>query len=388
MRIFYLSSNLGVHDQRLLRSLAGTDHEVFLITHYHGKDLPQKIMEIKGISIINYNNPLAFSAGAEREPVMTRKIKCWTAFTKSLLRLKRDIKLMRPDVIHAGWTDAEGFLARLSGFRPILSMTWGSDVLVVPEMSWRLRVKTRYTLSRADLIWSDCENVKGQIIKLINCRPEKIKVFPRGVDLGRFNQNVDVDLIRKKLRWQNKKIVLMTRSFKEIYGIEYFLRALPEIVKDCPDARVILAGDGPLMDKFQALVNDLKLKEIVHFAGFINNQDLPAYYNSADVYVSSSLSDGTSNSLLEAMACGLPLVLSDVPSYCEWVADGHNGYIVPRKDSQQLADRIIRLLKNKDQRRLFGSRNLEIARQRADWGKNFGKLEEIYRELVGIRNNA
>ena len=382
MKILYLSSVLSIHDYRLLKSLSDSSHQVYLITHYAGDALPQSIVDLKGIEIINYDNSLAFSAGAEKYSRLTRKIRCWFAFAKSWLRLRRDIKRLKPDVIHAGWTDAEGFLVATLGLRSFLLMTWGSDILVVPKLSKKLKLKTQFTLRRADLIWSDCQSVKNEIIKLIDCPPEKVVVFPRGVDLRIFNPRAKVNTLRQKLGWQDKKIIIMTRSFKEVYGVEYFIRALPQIISQCPDARVILAGDGPLKVKFTAMLEKYGLSDFVHFAGYVKNEELATYYNSADLYVSSSLSDGTSNALLEAMACGLPMVLSDVPSYFEWATDQENVYFVSRKNHEQLAEKIIKLLKDDKLRQLFAQRNLAIAQSRANWDQHFSKLEQIYGDLA------
>jgi glycosyltransferase involved in cell wall biosynthesis len=109
---------------------------------------------------------------------------------------------------------------------------------------------------------------------------------------------------------------------------------------------------------------------------------MPAYLNASDLYVSSSLSDGTSLSLLEAMACGLPVVVTDVPAILEWVVNGENGLVVPRRSIDELAEAIIYLLQREDVRKEMGEKNIAIAKERADWDKNFKKLEDIYETLV------
>jgi glycosyltransferase involved in cell wall biosynthesis len=106
------------------------------------------------------------------------------------------------------------------------------------------------------------------------------------------------------------------------------------------------------------------------------------YLNAADIYISTSLSDGTSCSLLEAMACRLPVVVTDLPAIREWVKDDVNGYLVPSENSAALAERIVTLLGNEPLRDQMGTRNLVIAQERADWERNFSILEEIYRGLV------
>ena len=132
---------------------------------------------------------------------------------------------------------------------------------------------------------------------------------------------------------------------------------------------------------FKKFIKGKKLTRYVHFAGFIDNNELSKFLAAADVYISSSLTDGTSLSLLEAMSCGLPIIVTDIPSNREWITNGKNGFLVQRKDPKVLSDKIIQLLKDKALMKMFGERNYQISKERADWDKNFIKLEKIYKKL-------
>ena len=262
-------------------------------------------------------------------------------------------------------------------------MPWGSEILVTPQNESYLTGKQIiWTIKKADMITCDAEHVKKEIIKLSGYSENKIIVFPQGIDLKKFNPRANGSKIRNKLGWQNSKILIMTRSFKSIYGIEYFLRTIPNIIKENPETRIILCGDGPLENSFKSFVSENKLTDYVYFAGFVKNEELPTYYAASDIYVSTSLSDGTSNSLLEAMACGLPVVVTDLPAIKEWAKDGYNGLLVPPKDSHQVYEKINLLLNDDDLIKKFGRRSYEIAKNKADWDKNFKKLEKIYDKLL------
>ena len=173
--------------------------------------------------------------------------------------------------------------------------------------------KTKYVLSKADMITCDCEIVKKKIIEFSNYDSEKIIVFPWGIDLDLFKPNKKNNLIRKALGWEDKKILLMTRSFFPIYAVDDFIKAIPKIIKAYPNTRIILVGDGPLRSELEQLTVNLGIRDYVYFAESIPNDKMPEYFNSADIYLSCSLSDGTSLSLLEAMACSLPVVTTDIP---------------------------------------------------------------------------
>lgn len=112
----------------------------------------------------------------------------------------------------------------------------------------------------------------------------------------------------------------------------------------------------------------------VLFPGLVGFNDLPRYYRSADLYISASHSDGSSISLLEAMACGCPVVVSDIPGNCEWVQPGVNGWLFADGDADALAEAILHALDQRDRLPEMGIQARRIAEQRADWRKNFPNL--------------
>jgi glycosyltransferase involved in cell wall biosynthesis len=129
------------------------------------------------------------------------------------------------------------------------------------------------------------------------------------------------------------------------------------------------------------------LNDKVNFIGNKPNAELPAYLNSSDVYLSTSLSDGTSLSLLEAMACGLGLVLTDVPAIREW-AGSENGIIIPRDDPDAVADALDKYYLERGLIERHGAHNIKIASMRADWDKNYELLRKIYSELIAIEKKS
>ncbi|KKR33243.1 MAG: hypothetical protein UT63_C0020G0013 [Candidatus Gottesmanbacteria bacterium GW2011_GWC2_39_8] len=364
MKIAYLSRGNSVHDQRLLEKMIDRGHMVYFISYF-----PSERVNVRGVENYHYDY-----TSMHRFPKFI--------LLQTALHLRKLLKRIRPDVLHTGWVQDHGFIGALSGFHPILSMPWGSDVLIRPYDSvWAMWI-TRFTLRRAGMIACDAWSVKEQVIKLSGCSSNKIVVFPVGIDLRTFHPESSSE-VRKRLGWDDKKVLICTRNFDiKVHGVEYFILAIPPVLERYPDVRVILVGSGPLEHEYRKLVSKLGLDDVVHFAGWLNEIQMAEHLNAADIYVSTSLSDGTSCSLLEAMACGLPVVVTDVPSYFEWIEDGGNGYIVPRKDIEQLVKAIITLLENPGLQREMGSRNLQIANDRADWDKNFGILEGIYKKLA------
>jgi glycosyltransferase involved in cell wall biosynthesis len=117
----------------------------------------------------------------------------------------------------------------------------------------------------------------------------------------------------------------------------------------------------------------------VIFPGQVSYAELPQFYRSADLYVAATRSDGTSISLLEAMACGCPVLVSDIPGNREWVEEGVNGWLFPEGNAEALAQGILRAIEVRKQLPRMGEAARQIAEQRADWVKNFNQLLEAYR---------
>ena len=372
MRICYVSSTLSNHDKRFLEKFVEKRYEVHVVSFTN-----VRIGDMDGITFHSF--PIEFG---EESLTLTGGVKLVPDMIRAATFLRKVLKEIKPDVLHAGFVQKDGFPSALTGYHPFLLMPWGSDILVHPKKSFLIKMLTKFTLRRADMITCDAEFVKREIIRISGYPEDKIVVFPWGIDLNKFHPGEEGSDIRKRLAWEDKKILIMTRPFKPVYGIEYFLNSLTKVVKDVPSVRILLCGDGPLKDKFVEFVRKHSLDDYVFFAGLIPNEELPKYYNAADVYVSTSLSDGTSLSLLEAMACGLPTVVTDVPANLEWIVDGENGFVVPRRDSKILAEKLVQLLQDETRQKAFRNKNIKIAKERADWDKNFEKLVGVYETLL------
>ncbi len=304
------------------------------------------------------------------------------AWPALLRRFKRAISGIKPDVIHAGPVNNCGLLTALSGFRPLLLMSWGSDILFQTRNSLLERLIAKYTINRSSMIACDCEAVRDRIIDLTSYPSARIAMFPWGVDLKLFRPTPPTLGIRKRLGWEDNKVIITTRSLEWIYGIDTCLEAINIAVHKDPSLRFIMIGDGSMRPKVEAYIAANGLRESVHLAGRVPHQKLPHYFNEADIYLSCSYSDGTSVSLLEAMACGLPVVVTDIASNREWVSSGRNGWLAPPRDAAAVAAALAQAARSGAE---IGRANLALARERADWDKNFNILLGAYQRVAEER---
>ena len=381
MKILFVSDFLSsIHEYRFLLKMS-EKYKIFVFS-FEEIQPPERIRNLKCIKV--FHLPVKENLFDKNDNFISKTIKTIKIKINFILKyyyLRHLIREVKPDILHAGWVQNSGYLSALTNYHPFLLMPWGCDINTRPFINKRQMQITKYTLRKADEITCDCEDLKNKIIDMSGFDKDRIIVFPWGAELDIFNPENRDDDLKKKLGWQDNKIVIITRSFEKIYGIDYLLNAIPKVVKNVPEARFIFCGDGPDKEILAKIADDLSIMDCIKFQGRVNSSELPHYLNAADLYVSTSLSDGSSVSLLEAMACSKPVVVSDVPSNLEWIVEGKGGYVVPRKDSVILAERITALLKNDDLRKKMGQFNLQIALDRADWDKNFDKLVTMYERL-------
>jgi glycosyltransferase involved in cell wall biosynthesis len=206
---------------------------------------------------------------------------------------------------------------------------------------------------------------------------DRIVTFPWGIDLRHFTPRPSALSLRRDLGWTDNPIVISTRTWEPTYAIDVLVRAFGLVRKRHPEARLLLLGDGSQGPMIHSLISELNLTDIVYAPGRITYELLPDYFCLADIYVSSALSDGTSVSMLEAMACGLPVVVTNAYGNLEWVKPGENGWLVAPGDAVVLADALNEALADPLRVTNIKRANIELTRIRADWNKNFLQLLEL-----------
>jgi glycosyltransferase involved in cell wall biosynthesis len=291
---------------------------------------------------------------------------------------------VQPQLIHAGPTQSCGYLTALSDFHPFLLMSWGSDLLVDAERNEIWRTSTKFTLEHSDLLLCDSDAVRAKARALVAYDDSRIVQFPWGVDLNEFRPGADRLGLRNERGWEDSYVVLSTRSWEPLYGIETLLEAFRRAHAKGPRMRLILLGTGSLASKVGRFLKSNKLDSLVYRPGAVPHEEISDYMRAADLYLSCSISDGSSVSLLEAMATGLPVVVSDTPGNREWVVSGRNGWLAPIGDADAFANLLTVSSGSEPAKRAEVAKlNRTVAQQRADWSRNSEKLRPAYEKLAG-----
>lgn len=303
-------------------------------------------------------------------------------FIPNSIQAIRILKEIRPDLVHLHAQHQYSPAIAISGF-PFILNSWGMEVLELPSVNLFRRVLAKGTAVRARRIIVDARILKDIWVKM-GVPDQKIEVIPFGVDTNVFNTRVDGLSVRKSLKIAKADVVIIsTRPFYDgHYDIECLIEAIPPIVRNYSNVKFIIKGSGPKEGYLRNLVEKLNVSEHVRFVGLVPHHEVAQYLRAADIYVSTSFIDSTSVSLLEAMACGLAPVVTDILGNREWVQNGVNGLLYPPKDSRALAERITQLIENENQRKQFGKKCVQVIEKRAIWEKCVSKMEAVYRELL------
>jgi glycosyltransferase involved in cell wall biosynthesis len=266
---------------------------------------------------------------------------------------------------------------------PFILSTWGLEVLQLPHSNIFSKSLAKIAAIKAHAIIVDAECLKEIWIKL-GIPETKIEVIPFGVDVNIFNPNVDGQSIREEFQIGKKDVVVIsTRPFyNHHYNVECLIEAIPSIIKTCENVKFIIKGSGPLEKYLKKLAKKLGVAEHVHFFGLVPFNKIPHFLSAADIYVSTCFIDSTSVSLLEAMACKLAPVVTDIPGNREWIRDDVNGLLFPPRNKTVLAEKIIYLAENQKLRDVFGRRCVDIVKKRATWEHCVSKMQAIYETLL------
>ena len=375
LKILYFSRDFSVHDERFLNALAKAGQEVyFLRLEKRGYTQPQG-NGITDDSLPPGVTPIAWDG--------SQAIYSDNLMPLLLADLKRVIGQVQPDLIQAGPLHLCAYLVARCGFQPLVSMSWGYDLLYEAPRSAQARQAIRYTLENSAALVGDCNTIR-QLAISYGLPDERIVTFPWGIDLEHFCPAAAPVQVDQAVSLTKEFVLLSTRGWEPIYGAEEIARAFVQAASCYPELRLVMLGSGSQGALIQKILSDGGVLDKVKFPGQVDQTRLPGYYRSADLYLSASHSDGASISLLEALACGKPVIVSDIPGNREWVEPGNQGWLYPEGNADGLAEAILTAINQREKLPELGRAARRLAEQRADWNKNFPELFKAYQIAMNV----
>jgi len=227
-----------------------------------------------------------------------------------------------------------------------------------------------------DHIISISESTKKAMITYDNFPSRKIKVVLNGVKFENI-KNINISQKRRSLGLEDKSLIVGTAARLDgIKNIPMMLRAFKIVLSQIPDTFLLIAGKGPKEEELKALSSELGISNRIVFLGL--RHDLPEIYQLYDVFALSSFTEGISITLLEAMAAGIPAVVTDVGGNPEVVINSKTGYLVPLSDEHAMADRILELLRDPQKRSLMGQNAAARARKHFSFNRMLSDYLQLY----------
>ena len=359
MRICYIGDAGSIHLARWAQFFAERGHRIHVVTDTRAELGGCQVHRVPDYSI----------------PWSVPLLPALQVLLRKALAVRRLVKKVQPDLVHGHYATNYGFLAALGGFRPLVQTVHGSDLMIDLDGRIENRLFIRYALRRADLVTSVAQHITRRIRRL-GVSPQRITTFQYGVDTEVFTPP-DAQSRRNPTR------VVSTRHLEWRYNLQLLVKAIPCVLDAVPDASFVLVGDGPDRARLTHMACDLGITDPVAFPGHIGQAAVAQHLQGASVYVSTSLTDGASLSLLEAMACGAFPVVTDIPANREWITHGANGLLVPADNPEALAFAILRALKDRDLCQAAAKQNVSVVQGRASYRHNMARMERLYQQLVG-----
>lgn len=245
----------------------------------------------------------------------------------------------------------------------------GSDIYLPGRF---MRIASKPILHNADAVLALTEDMRQKMKRIVD---REIFIVQNGINLEQFN-----DCSSTIVKENGVKTILFVGRLHPIKGVMYLIRAMEKVLKEISDVKLVLVGDGEDRRNLEALSVQLGIQKSVQFVGVVPHEDIHIFMQQAYLFILPSLSEGFPGVLLEAMACGLPIIATRVGGIPDIVTDKVNGYLVEKKDSSALAQSITFLFYNENLWNIISNNNKQWVKDYS-WDNVISELEKIYNKM-------
>ena len=294
------------------------------------------------------------------------------------------IKKEKISAIHAHWMLPQGlvgvFLKKIFNI-PLIVTIHGSDLF--PLKNKFLVSLQKYVCKNADAITVDTKATKDELVGRFQGFEDKINTIPMGVDLNLFKKKK----IKKSSRYSKSKLLLFVGRLSDQKGVQYLIESMPSIIKHDTCVKLLIIGSGPYENHLKSLAKSAKVDDKIEFLGAMTSKEVSEYYNIADIFILPALSNKTGTealglSLLEAMACELPVIGTDVGGIRYTIKDEINGVLIEQKNPNSISKAVVDLLKNPSKRKLLSKNASLFVRKNYSWGRISKDFEKLYKMVL------
>lgn len=288
-------------------------------------------------------------------------------------KLKNAIKQFAPDVLHAHYATSYGLVGRLCGFHPFVISAWGTDVMKFPEQGGFNKKLLVNNFKKADLICATSNTIKDYINKVID---KPVKIIPFGVDCEQF--------VPLKQSNKNEIVIGCIKSLEPIYRIEMLINAFKAALDKSTDKklRLLIVGGGSLENQLKDLCKQLNIVDQVTFTGKVQHNEVISYYQQMDVFCNLSEYESFGVSIIEAMACELPVVATETGGAKDIIVSSELGMLVGVNSLDGATKVILQLVNDADLRNKIGKKSRAHVLEKYNWDTNVTEMISEYKKLL------
>lgn len=290
------------------------------------------------------------------------------------LSLKKMIRDFEPNILHSHFATHYSFLGNISGFKKHVVTVWGSDVYVFPKKRKLNKFILEYNFKKASCIISTSNAMAKEVALYTN---KLVAVIPFGIDVDLFKPQS----IRKDT---NEIIIGNIKSLEPIYGIDVLIKAFQKLKLKFPEKRLklVIVGKGSRLKDYQVLVSDLKLSEYVVFKGSVLVEEVPTILNTFNIFACLSRNESFGVSVIEAMACKIPVVVTKTPGFMEVVDSEDNGLFVEIDNIDDTVNKIERLIVDNELMNTISNNAFQRVNEIYNIKDNINKQIELYNTIL------
>lgn len=359
LRLAFLSIGRHIHTERWIRWFSDRGHECHLLTVQPGP--------VPGVQVHDIR------AGFGPKPLR---------YLLSLFKVRRILGTIKPDLLNTHFLTGYGYWGRFSGFRPNVLTVWGDDVYVTPFENPLKNRLARLALTGSDAVTGDSADILAVACDL-GADPRRSFRVLWGVDFAVFKPGA-ADRWRTDHGFAVDDIVYFSpRSYTQpYYNIDVVIAAAAAVAAAEPRARFLFAGYEGDPGPFRARAESAGIGDVMAMVGRLPHDEFATALQACDVFISVPSVDATAVSLLEAMACGCRIIISDLPSSREWIEDGVSGLVVTPRSVEELTGAMLRYARDVSFGEAAGRAALANARQVAGFDTNMAYVGAIFEHLV------
>lgn len=290
--------------------------------------------------------------------------------------LKKMLKEWNPDILHSHFISSYGLLGALVNYKKYFVSVWGKDIFVFPRKSKLNQKLIEFTLGKATAICSTSK-IMAKETNLYTNRP--IYVTPFGVDIETFHPAINAEDADDKI------IVGTVKALEDKYGIADLVRGFAYFHKEFPNSELLITGDGPQRKEYEQLAKELEIEAVTKFTGRVPNTEVPNIIRKMTIFAVPSTEDSESFGVaaVEAMACGIPVVVSNAGGLPEVVVQNVTGIVTDKESPEQLATAFKKLARSSELRTSMGAAGVAHVKENYSWIDNANYMLSLYEKYTG-----